>query len=133
MSALTHAIAGLLVKKLSETEDIITLMFSMVVLMTPITFLPAVFVWETPSNFSEIFILILIAIIATLGNFFWTRAISLSKLTNLMPFDFSKLIFATFLGFIFFNEQIDSITIICGIGIVFCNSMLFKRLNFEKK
>ena len=102
MSALTHAIAGLLVKKLSETEDIITLMFSMVVLMTPITFLPAVFVWETPSNFSEIFILILIAIIATLGNFFWTRAISLSKLTNLMPFDFSKLIFATFLGFIFF-------------------------------
>jgi drug/metabolite transporter (DMT)-like permease len=105
----------------------------MVVLMTPITFLPAVFVWETPSNFSEIFILILIAIIATLGNFFWTRAISLSKLTNLMPFDFSKLIFATFLGFIFFNEQIDSITIICGIGIVFCNSMLFKRLNFEKK
>ena len=50
-----------------------------------------------------------------------------------MPFDFSKLIFATFLGFIFFNEQIDSITIICGIGIVFCNSMLFKRLNFEKK
>ncbi len=133
LSALTHAIAGLLVKKLSETEDIITLMFSMVVLMTPITFLPAVFVWETPSNFSEIFILILIAIIATLGNFFWTRAISLSKLTNLMPFDFSKLIFATFLGFIFFNEQIDSITIICGIGIVFCNSMLFKRLNFEKK
>ena len=133
MSALTHAIAGLLVKKLSETEDIITLMFSMVVLMTPITFLPAVFVWETPNDFSVIFILILIAIIATLGNFFWTRAISLSKLTNLMPFDFSKLIFATFLGFIFFNEQIDSITIICGIGIVFCNSMLFKRLNFEKK
>ena len=70
LSALTHAIAGLLVKKLSKTEDIITLMFSMVVLMTPITFLPAVFVWETPSNFSEIFILILIAIIATLGNFF---------------------------------------------------------------
>ncbi len=133
LSALTHAIAGLLVKKLSETEDILTLMFSMVVLMTPITFLPAAFVWKTPNDFSVIFILILIAIIATLGNFFWTKAISLSKLTNLMPFDFSKLIFATFLGFFFFNEQIDSITIICGIGIVFCNSMLFKRLNFEKK
>ena len=38
LSALTHAIAGLLVKKLSETEDIITLMFSMVVLMTLLLF-----------------------------------------------------------------------------------------------
>ena len=37
ISAVTHAIAGLLVKKLSHDENILTLMFSMVVLMAPIT------------------------------------------------------------------------------------------------
>ena len=102
ISSFTHAITGLIVKKLSDDENVITLMFTLVVMMTPITFFPSLYVWETPSNIFVIIILILIAITATLGNFFWTRAISLSKMTNLMPFDFTKLIFATIIGFLFF-------------------------------
>ena len=45
-------------------------MFTLVVMMTPITFFPSLYVWETPSNIFVIIILILIAITATLGNFF---------------------------------------------------------------
>ena len=133
ISSITHAIAGLIVKKLSETENVLTLMFSLVLIMTPITFLPSLYVWETPSNFFVFFLLIIIATTATLGNFFWTKAISLTTLTNLMPFDFSKLIFATILGFIFFEEKIDLITIVCGAGIVICNSLIAKNINNEKK
>ena len=50
-----------------------------------------------------------------------------------MPFDFSKLIFATILGFIFFEEKIDLITIVCGAGIVICNSLIAKNISNEKK
>ena len=133
ISSITHAIAGLMVKKLSKTENVITLMFSLVLIMTPITFLPSLYIWETPSNFFVFFLLIIIATTATLGNFFWTKAISLTTLTNLMPFDFSKLIFATILGVIFFEEKIDLITILCGTGIIICNSLIAKNISDEQK
>ena len=133
ISSITHAIAGLIVKKLSETENVLTLMFSLVLIMTPITFLPSLYIWETPSNFFVFFLLIIIATTATLGNFFWTKAISLTTLTNLMPFDFSKLIFATILGVIFFEEKIDLITILCGTGIIICNSLIAKNVSNEEK
>ena len=133
ISSITHAIAGLIVKKLSETENVLTLMFSLVLIMTPITFLPSLYVWDTPSNFFVFFLLFIIAATATLGNFFWTNAISLTTLTNLMPFDFSKLIFATILGVIFFDEKIDLITILCGTGIIICNSLIAKNISDEQK
>ena len=133
ISSITHAIAGLIVKKLSETENVLTLMFSLVLIMTPITFLPSLYVWDTPSNFFVFFLLIIIATTATLGNFFWTKAISLTTLTNLMPFDFSKLIFATILGVIFFEEKIDLITVVCGTGIIICNSLIAKNISDEQK
>ena len=133
ISSITHAIAGLMVKKLSKTENVITLMFSLVLIMTPITFLPSLYVWDTPSNFFVFFLLFIIAATATLGNFFWTKAISLTTLTNLMPFDFSKLIFATILGVIFFEEKIDLITVVCGTGIIICNSLIAKNVSNEEK
>ena len=133
ISSITHAIAGLIVKKLSETENVLTLMFSLVLIMTPMTFLPSLYVWDTPSNFFVFFLLFIIAATATLGNFFWTKAISLTTLTNLMPFDFSKLIFATILGVIFFEEKIDLITVVCGTGIIICNSLIAKNVSNEEK
>ena len=133
ISSITHAIAGLIVKKLSETENVLTLMFSLVLIMTPMTFLPSLYVWDTPSNFFVFFLLFIIAATATLGNFFWTKAISLTTLTNLMPFDFSKLIFATILGVIFFEEKIDLITVVCGTGIIICNSLIAKNISDEQK
>ena len=51
VSAITHAVAGLLVKRLSNDENVLTLMFSMVVLMAPITFIPSVYVWEEVDSF----------------------------------------------------------------------------------
>ena len=128
IAALTHAIAGLLVKKISKDENVLTLMFSMIVLMSPITLLPSVYVWETPDNLKIISLLFMIAVIATLGNYCWTKAISLSRLTNIMPFDFSKLIFATILGLFFFNERIDIITVIFGSGLIICNTYIAGKI-----
>ena len=132
VSAITHAVAGLLVKRLSNDENVLTLMFSMVVLMAPITFIPSVYVWDEVDSFFILALLFSLAVIATLGNYFWTKAISLSKLTNLMPFDFTKLIFSTILGFFFFQEKIDLITSICGIGLIVCNYFIAGKIKNEK-
>ena len=131
-SALTHACAGLLVKKLSHDENVLTLMFSMILLMTPMTFIPSTYFWKPVDSFFIFSLLLSLAFIATLGNYFWTKAISLSKLTNLMPFDFTKLIFSSILGFIFFQEKIDFVTTICGLGLIICNSLIAGKIRNEK-
>ena len=133
LAAITHATAGLLVKKLSETETVLTLMLSMVILMTPITFIPSIYVWKTPNSVNIQILLFSIALVATLGNYFWTKSISMEKLTNLMPFDFTKLIFATLLGFIFFDEKIDLVTLICGSGLILCNTLIATKINKNEK
>ncbi len=133
ISAITHAITGLLVKKISQTESVLLLMFSMVLLMTPITFIPSLHFWYTPTTYKIYLLLISIAVIATLGNYCWTKALSISTLTNLMPFDFSKLVFATILGFIFFDERIDLITIICGGGLIICTNLTALNLKNNDK
>ena len=129
-AALTHAVAGLLVKEISRSESTIILMFSMVILMSPITFLPSIYVWTSFKNLDSYLILFLIAVIATLGNYCWTRALSESNLTNLMPFDFSRLIFATAIGLIFFDEKVDFITIFCGLCLIICTN--FTALKIKK-
>ena len=132
IAAITHAIAGLLVKKISKNESVITLMFSMVLLMTPIAGIPTMMVWSTP-NIQQLYLLVIISVIATLGNFCWTKALSITKLTNLMSFDFSKLLFTTIIGFIFFDEKIDLITIICGSGLILCSNIKFISVRRNEK
>tara|TARA_B100000700_G_scaffold329285_1_gene450381 strand:- start:1931 stop:2797 length:867 start_codon:yes stop_codon:yes gene_type:complete len=131
-AAITHAMAGLLVKKLSESENIFTLMFSMVLLMTPITFIPTFYVWTTPTSSIIIISLILVALTATIGNYFWTKSISLSELTNIMPFDFTKLLFSTLIGLFFFGEKIDKLTIICGSLLILCNTLMAQTIKSNK-
>ena len=58
-------------------------MFSMVCFMAPISFIPSFFVWVTPNSPHVYGWLILIALVATLGNFLWTKALSMENLTNL--------------------------------------------------
>ena len=130
IAAVTHAVAGLLVKEISKHESTLILMLSMVILMSPITFIPSIYVWSPTKDFTSYFFLITIAVIATLGNYCWTTALSQSKLTNLMPFDFSKLIFATLLGLLFFDEKLDPVTVICGILLLICNNLTI--LNIKK-
>ena len=48
-------------------------MFSMVVLMAPITFIPSIYMARGGFLFLFLALLFSVAIIATLGNYFWTK------------------------------------------------------------
>tara|TARA_B100000989_G_scaffold249407_2_gene197008 strand:- start:3 stop:863 length:861 start_codon:yes stop_codon:yes gene_type:complete len=129
MAAISHAVTGLIVKNLTKTESVFCIMFYMVIFMSPLTFVPSFFVWEVPSEMKVWITLFLLALVGTLGNFCWTKAISLAPTTRIMPFEFSKLIFATIIGIMFFNENLDIITIFGGLGIIICNLIISKRIN----
>lgn len=126
LAAMTHAVTGLIVKGLTKSETVLSIMFFMVIFMTPLSSLPLFYQWEFPKNNFVWALLFLLAVVGTLGNYCWTKAMSLSELTNIMPFDFSKLIFATLIGYFFFKEDLDVTTMICGIGIILCNIQISK-------
>ena len=128
LAAICHAIAGLIVKELTKTESVLSLMFFMVIFMSLFTLIPALVYWEIPKFKVTWFYLFLLALVGTLGNYFWTSALSKSDVTEVMPYDFTKLIFASLIGLFFFNEQLEIRILISGIGIIVCNLILTKSL-----
>jgi drug/metabolite transporter (DMT)-like permease len=119
-SSLLWAMAMIDIKVLARTESSATITAYVTVLMTPLTLVPALFYWQTPSP--ELWVwLIFIGVIGTMGQFIVTEAIKLADMTVLMPFDFLKLVWAAFLGMLLFAEMPDALTWI-GAAIVFAAS-----------
>lgn len=127
IASITHAITGLIVKDLTKTESVFSIMFFMIIFMTPLTLIPSVFFWSLPDNLIVWLFIFLLAVFGTLGNFCWTKSLSLSNLTSIMPFEFSKLVFATLIGFFFFKEGVDAITIVGGIMLILCNIIISRK------
>lgn len=120
MSSILWSVAMIDIKVLGRTESSRTIAAYVTVLLTPLTLIPALFVWQTPSL--EMWgWLIFIGVIGTIGQFIVTEALKIADMTVLMPFDFLKLVWATFLGIIFFAEVPDMLTWI-GAAIVFGSS-----------
>lgn len=115
------AAAGLMVKSLTRTEPPAALVLYMVLLMSPITLIPALFVWTWPTP-SQLAILAVLAVVATTGNFVMTRALVLADMSLLASFDFIRLPLAALFGFMAFGEVPDSWTWI-GAGVIGASSI----------
>jgi drug/metabolite transporter (DMT)-like permease len=108
-SAVAIAAAQLSVKSLSRTEHPNAIVLIMGLLMTPMSLLPAAFVWTWP-NWSTFLWLLLMGLVATIGQVFLVRAMQAADASAVMPFDFSRLIFASALGWLMFGERPDAWT-----------------------
>ena len=62
--------------------------------------------WRTP-NLSEIFWLLMTAILATTAHYAMNKAFTLADITSLQPIMFLQLIWATLLGLLIFDEHPD--------------------------
>ncbi len=103
IGAFFHSINLLIVKKLTESETANSIVFWMVIMLVPISFVPAIFVWEWPSSLTWLYLWCL-AICGTVGHSFFTRAYSLAEITSLQPFQFIKLPMIAFLAWVIFSE-----------------------------
>ncbi len=119
-SSLLWSIAMIDIKVLGRTESSRTITAYVTVLLTPLTLVPALWVWQMPSADMWVW-LVFIGVIGTIGQIVITEAIKLADMTVLMPFDFLKLVWAAFLGMIFFAEVPDALTWV-GAAIVFASS-----------
>lgn len=111
------AMAALSVKSLSRTENPNTIVLFMGLLMTPMSFIPALFFWTTPTSVDYLWFL-LIGLLATIGQVSMARSFASADISAVLPFDFSRLVFAAIMGYLFFAEVPDHWTWI-GAAIIF--------------
>jgi drug/metabolite transporter (DMT)-like permease len=105
-SSVFIACAVTMVKILARTESTSAIVTWMGLYLTPMSLIPALFVWRMPS-LEETGILIAIGGLATLGQIGMTRAYAATDVTIALPFDYARLPFAAVIGFIAFAETPD--------------------------
>jgi drug/metabolite transporter (DMT)-like permease len=107
---------AVLVKKLSATDRNVTIMFYFAVITTLIAAVPAYFVWQMPLGI-EWPLLIFVGVAASLGQYCTLRALRIAEATAIMPFDYTRLLFAGAFGYFFFGEVPDGWTLL-GIAVL---------------
>mgnify|MGYP001794485842 CR=1 FL=1 len=120
-SALTMAGSMTMVKLLSRTESTAAMVALNQILIIPMSLIPAIFVWQTPTMEQLVSILV-IGLLATVGHLSFTKAYTLADVSIVMPFDFFRLIFSAMIGFLFFMQEPDLFTYI-GAAIIFASSI----------
>lgn len=115
-SAATWACAIIIIKMLSRTDSSVTITAYMVLLMTPLSFIPAAFFWQWP-NGEQLLWLAFVGILGTLAQLGMTQAFRIADATAVLPLDFMKLIWGAMIGYIVFGEVPDTGIWIGGITI----------------
>lgn len=111
ISSAIMGLAGTIIKSLTRTEPPETIVFYMALYMTPLSLPPALFHWQ-PVAAPEWAGLALIAFFSTAAHLLLARAYTHTEMVVLMPFDFTRLLFTALLAYLFFNETIDSPTLL---------------------
>jgi len=106
VSACFSAASALQVKALTRTESTTTMVTYMVLFLTPMSLVPALFVWTWP-GWATLGWLVTLGGVATLGHLALTRAFHLADASALMPLDYTKLPFAALLGYVVLGETMD--------------------------
>ncbi len=119
-SALMSAGSNTTIKLLSRTESPEAITVWTNLLMMPLAFAPMLFVWVTPSWAQAPWVLG-IGIFSSIGGYCFTRAVASADARIVQPFQFSRMIFATAIGFVMFAEFPDLWTWI-GAAVIFAAS-----------
>lgn len=120
-SALLVSISMLAVKSLSRTETATTMVLFMVVIQTPLSLVPALFVWEWPDARTWV-LLVALGVVATAGQLMMARAFACAEASVVLPFDFFRLIFIAVAAFAFFGEVPDLWTWV-GAAVIFTSTV----------
>lgn len=120
-SAVLMAGSQTIVKLLSRTEHPNAIVFWIVFLMMPVSFVPALFVWQTP-NLEQFAWLVALGVVATLGHQSMARSLASTDATAVYPLDFTRLIFAALIGYFAFSELPDAWTWV-GAAVIMTSSI----------
>ena len=106
IATLFMASAMTTVKMLSQTDSANAIVTWMGLIMTPLSFIPALYYWQTPTVW-QLGVLVLMGGFATAGQQLLVRAYRAADQSYVMIFDFLRLPFVAVMAFIMFGETVD--------------------------
>jgi drug/metabolite transporter (DMT)-like permease len=105
-SALMGSFSTLIIKALTRTESPQQIVLFTFLLLTPLTLIPALFVWQTPS-WTVIGLAAAMGLVGTIGNYCSARAFSLADASAILPIDYLRMPVVALVGFAAFSEVPD--------------------------
>lgn len=126
LSAALSASSYISVKYLTRTEPADAVVVYMALLMTPVSLVPAVPVWNWPDATAWLW-LVLTGLCGTVAQVCMTRAYRLGDVSALIPLNFVQLPFVAVLAWWLFGEHIDATTVFGAAIIVGANIYIARR------
>ena len=119
-SAVAMAGAIVIIRLLTRTDGVATIVAWNQMIVLPLSVLPALYFWTTPT-WEQVAWMALLGGFATAAHMAITKAFSLAETSAVMPFDFCRLLFSAAIGFAFFGERLD-IWVWIGAGVIFSSA-----------
>lgn len=124
-SSALSASSAISIKFLSRTEPPDAIVIWMVLIMTPMSLVPALPVWQWPTP--DVWALAIVTGgFGTLGHMCLTRAFRLADVSALQPLNFLQLPIVAFLAWLLFAETIDLWTAV-GASVIFSSTIYIAR------
>jgi drug/metabolite transporter (DMT)-like permease len=126
LSALFYAALLIVTRVLGQREAALTTLFYTSIGGLVLSSILVLFFWKTPSPIQWLF-LIWLGLLGAVGHFFMIKAFENAPASLLAPFNYTSLIWATFLGFFLFGDLPDVWTIFGAIIIISSGLYLVRR------
>jgi drug/metabolite transporter (DMT)-like permease len=131
-AAVGFAISVTMVKSLTRTDSVLTILFWMLLIQSIIGLVPALDVWRWPSAYAWAWIIV-IAFCGTFSHYCLTRAMLHADATVVVPMDFLRVPLAALAGWLLYGERLDTLTILGAALILSGNLLNLKGTGARKK
>ena len=111
LSAAVWGYVMILIKSLARTDSAVTITAYMVLLMSPMTLVCALFVWTWPTG-GELAVLAVVGVAGTVAQMCMTQSLRIADTMVVLPFDFTKLVWGALFAWILFGEVMDGWTLL---------------------
>lgn len=103
-NAMSVAVSILLVRRLSASEAPLMILTQFALWSTLFLLVPAIWFWRWPTPFGWA-LAVGVSITATLGQYFWVQAFASGEMSAVAPFDYLRLPFAVFVGWMIWGDM----------------------------
>ena len=103
-NAAAVAVSILLVKRLSDSETPLMILTQFAIFSTLLLAVPAIWVWHWPNGWGWV-LAVGVSLSATVGQYFWVQAFKSGEMSAVAPFEYLRLPFAVFMGWLLWGEM----------------------------
>ncbi|KAA2244310.1 DMT family transporter [Salinarimonas soli] len=124
-SAVTYALAMVLLRARAAKDPVVTIVALQNGVSAAILAIPAAFVWVTPTA-ADAMLFAAIGSLGVIGHLLLSRAFAKAEAARLAPLEYTALVWAVLLGFVFFGEM-PTLSTLAGAALIVGGALIASR------